>query len=176
MKSGERGFTLVELVVAVALIGLVSAAASSAIFQIFRGNDRNNDQITAVRQAENAGYWISRDAQMAETISTENLTSPDFLVLRWSEWADNGTAIYHSATYSFDNATDSVYKLIRVHRSSTRPSEQTLVAQYIYYDPSDTDNTSKASYENPVLTLQLTTISGKTRETREYKIKHRAGL
>ncbi len=176
MKSGEKGFTLVELVVAVAIIALVSAAASAAIFQIFRGTDRNNDQITAVCQTENAGYWISRDAQMAETISTENLTSPDFLVLRWSEWADNGTAIYHSVAYSFKDVTGSIGTLTRVHQSSVETAKETLVARHIYYNPSDTDNTSKASYQSPVLTLQLTAISGNARETREYKIKHRAGL
>ena len=49
------------------------------------------------------------------------------------------------------------------------------VAQYIYYDPNDTDST-KASYQNPVLTVQLTALFEETLETREYKIKHRPNL
>ncbi len=34
--------------------------------------------MTVVRQVQNAGYWLSRDAQMAQSVNADNLTSPDF--------------------------------------------------------------------------------------------------
>jgi len=171
MKYGEKGFTLLETVIAIALIAVATGSAGAAIFQVFRGTERNNDYITAVRQVHNAGYWISRDTQMAQSVTTE----PDFLTLSWTEDA-TGDPIYHSVTYSFEDLTDGIGKLKRSHVSSAGADEETLVAQYIYYDPNDVDDTSKASYEQPVLTVQLTTIFEEARETREYRITHRASL
>ncbi len=168
MKYGEKGFTLLETVIAIALIAVATGSAGAATFQIFRNTERNNDYITAVRQVHNAGYWISRDTQMAQSVATE----PGFLTLSWTEDA-TGDPIYHSVTYSFEDLTDGIGKLKRNHVSSAGADEETLVAQYIYYDPNDVDDTSKASYQSPVLTVQLTALFKETLETREYKIKHR---
>ena len=171
MKLGEKGYTLVELLVAMTIMVAASGAAGAAMFQIFRNTERNNDYMTVVRQVENAGYWISRDAQMAQSVATE----PDFLTISWTEDV-TGDPIYHSVTYSVEDLTDGIGKLKRNHVSSGGADEDTLVAQYIYYDPTDVDNTSKVNYEEPVLTVQLTSIFDETVETREYKIAHRASL
>ena len=176
MKPGEKGYTLIELLVAITIMAVASGAAGAAIFQVLRNTERNNDHMTVVSQVQNAGYWISRDAQMAQSVTADNLTLPDFLILSWTEWDDAGDPIYHSATYSFEELTDGIGKLKRSHWSSAGASEQTLVAQHIYYDPSDTDNTTKASYQGPVLTVQLTALFEETLESREYKIKHRPNL
>jgi len=173
MKPGEKGFTLVELLIAITIMVLASGAAGAAIFQILRGTERNNNHMTAVSQVHNAGYWISRDAQMAQSVTTDNLTLPDFLILSWTEWDAAGDPTYHSATYSFEDLTDGIGKLKRNHWSSAGASEETLVAQHIYYVPSDSDNTSKASYQQPVLAVQLTALFKGSLETKEYKITHR---
>jgi hypothetical protein len=110
---------------------------------------------------------------MAQSIIADNLTPPDFLVLNWAEWDDAGDPTYHSITYFFENLTDGLGKLKRSHWSSAGINEQTLVAEYIYYDPDDPDNTSKVSYQSPVLTVQLTALSEEIRETREYRINRR---
>ena len=176
MKQGEKGFTYIELVVAIAIIALISGATATATFQVFQGTERSNNHMTAVRQVHNAGYRISRDAQMAQSVTADNLTLPDFLVLSWTErdYADEPT--YHSVTYFFEDLTDGIGKLKRNHWSSAGANEQTLVADYIYYDPDDSDDTSKASYQSPVLTVQLTALFEETRETREYRINHRPNL
>ncbi|MEE8414463.1 MAG: hypothetical protein V3R96_07920, partial [Dehalococcoidales bacterium] len=61
----------------------------------------------------------------------------------------------------------------RTHISTAGLYEETLVAKYIYYNPSDTDNSTRVSYDSSLLTLQLTAIYGESMETREYKIKRR---
>ncbi len=180
MKSSEKGFTLLELIVGVGIMALVAVAASAAIFQVLRSNDRNNDYLTAVRQVENAGFWISRDAEMAQIVYTDN-QPPDFLVLKWAEWVpptdqkETAEGTYYSVTYSFTRLTNGIGSLMRSHISSASAgvSDNIVVASYIYYDLGDADNTSKASYESPVLTVQLTALVGQTRETREYRIKRR---
>lgn len=176
MKHGEKGYTLIELIIAITIMVLVSGAAGAIIFQILRNIERNNDHITAVRQVQNAGYWISRDAQMAHSVNVDNLTSPDFLILNWTErdYADEPT--YHTATYFFQDVTDGIGRLKRSHWSSAGANEETLVAEYIYYDPDDLDDTSKADYQAPTLTVQLTAVYDEAIETREYRISHRPNL
>lgn len=173
MKHGERGYTLIELIIAITIMVLASGTAGAAIFQILRNTERNNNHITAVRQVQNAGYWISRDAQMAQSISADNLTLPDFLVVNWTEWDDAGDPTYHSVRYFFEDLTDGIYKLKRNHWSSGGADEYTLIAEYIYYDPDDVDVTSKASYQEPIVTVRLTALFKETLETREYRVKHR---
>ena len=176
MKQGEKGFTLIELVVAITIMAIVSGAAAMAIFQVCHGTERNNNHMTAVRQVHNAGYWISRDALMAQSMTADNLTTPDFLVLNWTEWDDNNDPIYHSVTYSFEDQTDGIGKLKRSYWSSDGANQHTLIAEYIYCNPSDSQQTSKADYQQPELTVQLTAIFEETRETREYRIIHRPNL
>ncbi len=176
MKQAEKGFTNIELIVAITIMAIVGSAAVAATFQIFRGTERNNDHMIAVRQVQNAGYWISRDAQMAQSVTADNLTLPDFLVLDWTEWDEAGEPTYHLVTYFFEDLTDGTGKLKRNHWSSAGANEQTLLAEYIYYDSDDPDNTSKASYQSPVLTVQLTSLLERASETREYRIKRRPNL
>ena len=125
MKLGEKGYTLIELVVAITIMVLASAAASAAIFQIYKNIERNNHNMTTVRQVQNAGHWISRDVQMAQAVTTDNLTLPDFLVLNWTEWDDAGDPVYHSARYFFEGLTSSIGNLKRNHWSSAGASEET---------------------------------------------------
>ena len=173
MKRGEKGFTLIELIIATTIIVLVAGAAGMAIFQVLPGTERNNNYMTAVRQVQNAGYWISRDTQMAESVITENLTPPAFLLFNWTEWDDPDNPVYHTATYSFEDMTDGIGKLKRWHWSSSGINRQTLIADHIYYAPADPDDTSQASYQSQVLTVQLTALCKETLESREYKINHR---
>ncbi len=176
MKLGEKGFTYVELIVAITIMALASGAAAIATFQVLKGTERNNNYMTAVRQVQNAGYWISRDTQMAQNVTADNLTAPDFLVLSWTETDYTDDPTYHSVTYFFEGLTDGTGKLKRNHWSSAGANEQTLIAEYIYYNPDDPNNTSKASYQSPALTVQLTALSEEILETREYKINRRSNF
>lgn len=169
----EKGFSAIELIVATAIIALIGGAATGAIFQTLEGTERSNHHITCLSQVQNAGYWLSYDAQMADGVVTDDLEPEDFIVLTWTEWDYDDDSTYHSVRYFFEELSNGVGKLKRSHWSSAGANEQTLVADYIYYDPDDPDNTSKVSYQSPVLTVKLTSISGEAREAREYQIKRR---
>jgi len=175
MKHGERGFTLVELLIAVSIMFVLSGAAGAVTFQTLKGAARGNGYMSAVRQIENAGHWISRDAQMADGIKTDGLTWPDFLVINWVERDYVHDEIYHSATYYFDNFSGNIGRLMRRHWSSAGANETTLVGESIYYDAIHPDET-KAHYRGPVLTVKLTSIIGEKHETKEYKIIPRPNM
>ncbi len=170
IKRDQGGFTLIELLVVMAIAALMVGAASMTTFQVTDITQRSNDHMTAVRQVQNAGYWISRDALMAEQVIVDSdPETADFLTVLWTEWDYGEDSIYHSVIYSFQDLSNGIGKLKRTHWSSAGANEQTLVAEYIYYNPDDPDNTTKVSYQSPVLTMQITASLGEAKETKEYR-------
>ena len=173
MRQAENGFSLIELLVVTAVVVLIAGAASMTVLQVVKGTESSNDRMTVGNQVQNAGYWISRDAQMAESLTVDNLTPADFLVLKWTDWSYDENSIYHSVVYSLEDISGGIGKLKRTHQDSVGTDEQVLVAEYVYYNPSDPDNTTEASYESGVLTLKLVAVFGDAEEAREYKIYRR---
>ena len=175
MKRSERGFTLIEFLVVLAIVALIAGAAGAATIQLFASTKRSNDHMTAVRQVQNAGFWVSRDAMMADNATFNNETPENFLVLTWTEWRYDEDSTYHSVTYSIEDLSDGIRKLVRTHWSRKGENEVTfvtLVAKYIYYDSED-PNSTKATYENSLLTVQITASIGEANEIKEYRIWHR---
>ena len=173
MKDKERGFTIIELLLATAIATLIACAATMAIFQIIKSTERSNEHMTAVRQVQNAGYWISRDAQMAESVITDNLSPTDFIVLTWTERDYESNNTYHSITYFFEELSDEIGKLKRNHWSSAGANAEILVAEYIFYDPDDPVNSSNVSYQDSILAVKLVALFENAGETREYRISRR---
>jgi len=175
MKQSEKGFTLIELIGAVAVTALIALTVTAVTFQLIKVTERSNDQMTAIPQVQNAGYWISHDTRIAESVTVDNLEDQNFLILNWTDY-EGGDPTYHSVTYFFEDLSDGIGKLKRNHWSSAGANDQTLIAQYIYYDPSDLDNTTLAIYSRPVLTVRLCVLFGDASVAREYKVMCRPTL
>ena len=69
----QTGFTLVELVMTMGVTAIIVVAASYGILQVLNMNTRNTNYMSAVRYAQTAGYWVTRDVEMA---SADNVTIP----------------------------------------------------------------------------------------------------
>jgi len=178
MKQSEKGFTLIELIGAIAVMALIALAVTAVTFQVLKVAGQSNDQMTAIPQVQNAGYWISLDTQMAESIFVDNLEPPNFIILNWTEHDyEGGDPTYHWVTYFFEDLSDGIGKLKRNHRSSAGADDETLIAQHIYYDPDDPDNSSIATCDSPPeLTVRLRALFGHASVTREYKAVCRPNL
>jgi len=163
INENQRGFTLVELIIAVAITGIIVGAITMTIFQVFSGNERTSNHMTAVKQVQNAGYWISHDAQMAWSVepADESVDEPDGtrfpLTLTWIDW--DGTM--NEITYALVGG-----ELQRSHSISGN-TETSIVAQYI-------DSTQTiCQFANGKLTLTVTaTVGGwqPASETRTYEV------
>jgi len=180
MNQSERGFFSIESVVAVFLMVLLAVAANMTVFQTIKITRQSDSHITALLQVQNASYWISRDAQSAENVTTDNLSGTEFLVLSWTEVvsSDNTTdnTTDHTITYFFTGLSGGIGDLKRNHVSSRGINNETLVAEYIYYNASDPASSSNVSYVSPALTIKLTAIRDDNQETREYLVSSRLGL
>jgi prepilin-type N-terminal cleavage/methylation domain-containing protein len=133
--KSQTGFTLIELMLAIAISGIITGGITATIFQVFNGSARTNNHMTAVRQVQNAGYWVSHDAQMAQDIVTGD--DPDDtgfpLTLTWRYWDSSDV---HTVVYSLtvDN------KLQRDHytnkATNPTPDATAIIAQFIQFiDP-----------------------------------------
>ena len=65
---GQRGFTLLELVVGLAVAGLVTPLISSSIFQLTRGTEQISARTVATADVANLAPWLHRDLAVAQTI------------------------------------------------------------------------------------------------------------
>ncbi len=168
MKPGEKGFTLVELLVAIPIMALVSFAAGEVIFQVLRNTEHNSNHMAAVLQLQNAGNRITSDIAKAQTITTANLTLPNFLVLNW---IDSTSGDDYQVTYTLENLPGSTLKQLKRNQSTNGSANTTaLIAQYIDSSPQKTSS----ELSGGVLTLTITATEGagatKDSETRTYQI------
>ena len=161
-RSGQRGFTLVELLVAIAIVGLISAGIATLISQIITGNTRTSNHMIAVRQVQQAGKELSQDTLQSQQFHLGS-TDPDFLVaLSWVDWG----GVAHNVTYTITDGSE----LLRTHVRDPGDSDSRVIARYI----------SKASVEpagDRGLTFEVTAIVGggpyRASEIREYKAERR---
>ena len=117
IHKNQRGFTLIELLVAIAITGLITGGITMTIFQVFSGNTRTSNHMTAVRQVQNAGYWVSHDAQMAQSVVITGLSGLP-LTLTWTEW----DGMVNEVTYN---------TIVDSELRRSQGASETLVAQYI---------------------------------------------
>ena len=165
----EKGFTLVEILIAAAVIAVIGSSLVTAMSQIFIINNAHRDHMEAVKQVENALHYINRDAQMAGEILPDPVT--DFpLVLTWNEWDETTNMLngpHHQVTYSIlDNnlERDEI-----VTEGGTTTVNSMVVASHI-------DNISECSFTDPVLIVSMTVSFNGYRtisETRTLKVQSR---
>ena len=79
MKS-QKGYSLPELLVTVAITGVIVGFLGTAVYQILNVTEYGSDKMTAMHELQNTAHWVSLDGQMASTASGGSelvLTLPD---------------------------------------------------------------------------------------------------
>jgi prepilin-type N-terminal cleavage/methylation domain-containing protein len=166
-EKGQMGFTLVELLVAIAIASLITGGITAAIMQILTINTRASNHMVAVRQVQQAGKEVSKDVLQAQGVNASG--SQGFpLTLTWTEWGSNQT---NTVVY---NLTDMSGGLSQLQRSHTIDDvEQTtalpIVAEYIDPDPTKTS----CAWDGNVLVFTVTATVGTESETRIYEVEPR---
>jgi prepilin-type N-terminal cleavage/methylation domain-containing protein len=164
INKDQKGFTLTELILAICIGAIITAVATLVIFQVIIGSARSINHMTAVRQVQSAGFWVSHDAQMAsqEPDIEENGGNLESITLNWTD----GDGTDNQVVYSLldDN------QLQRSHLLDSGTPTVATVAQYI-----DRASTT-CEFTNGVLTFTVTATVGEQTETRTYKVAIRPSL
>ncbi len=161
INKNQLGFTLIELALAIAISGVITGGITMTIFSVVNGNIRTSNHMTVVRQVQNAGYWVSHDALMAQAepvIMTNGSGQLVSITLTWAEWGSGGA---HQVTYTLEGT-----ELWRDY-----DGQRSLVAQYIDSDP---DNTN-CDFTGGKLTFTVTATVQEQSETRIYEAGPRPG-
>ena len=170
INKDQRGFTLTELILAICISAIITAFITLTIFQVITGSARTNNHMTAVRQAQSAGFWVSHDAQMAQqapVIVEDTDDQLESIALNWTDWANGGlNGDEHEVVYTLE-----YNKLQRNYSVNGEALAVAVVAEYINSDP---DLTS-CVWDGSLLTFTVTaTVRGQT-ETRTYEVVPRPG-
>lgn len=168
--KGEKGFTLIEVLIAVSCSALLAIGAGMTTMQIFASSRQNSDWNIALRQAQSVGQHISQDALMVNTIDigddpeTEDV---EFISLFWKDWENGDT---YDTYYLWLNSEDSLNELLRreiTHdtNGATLSDLTSLVATNIY-EATITEQVNSWR-------LNVETRSGDRSVIREYEISRR---
>jgi prepilin-type N-terminal cleavage/methylation domain-containing protein len=160
-KLGEKGFTLIELIVGISIAVFVTGAASMAIITMMRLSPQSNNWAIALRQVQNTGYWISRDVQMSQGEIDDNPPSPEFIKLT-VPYESGGEIVNKTISYQFETINGQVW-LMR----NDSIGGQIAVAQYI----SNTD--AQYDPDNDTLDFSIEATFGKVTVSRQYDAAQR---
>ncbi len=95
----QKGTTLLEMLVALAITGMIVSGIGALIFQEYRGTNIAKTSVTVAHEIRNAARWISQDGIMAESTDlVEEADSVNHLTLTSIERQDF-TDLPHSCSY-----------------------------------------------------------------------------
>jgi hypothetical protein len=125
LNKNQRGVALLSLMIALAISGLIMTAATLTTFQVINGGGRTSNHMVALRQVQNAGYWISYDVQMAQSVEPAAAPDPDGLPLTLT-WSEYGSGIEHQIVYELVGD-----ELVRSYSINGGPPTESTVAEFI---------------------------------------------
>ena len=152
IDRNQRGFTLIELMVAICIASLIIGAITMTIFQVLVNPAQSSNHMTAVKQVENAIHWMRCDVVQAQIIEPSG-SSGFPLKLTWIDWNNTKSEV----TYNLQN--DRLQREYVTHNadSALTDNQTRVVAEYIDSDSAMTNCLVIGS----VLTLKITaTVTG----------------
>ena len=162
----QVGFTLIELMIALCITGVVAVSVVTTIYQLRNISNIHYAHVMSVKQVENAVFYLNRDIQQAQNIETN--VQGNWLTLNWTSWDTS----QHQITYRFSNVVNNIGDLIRNDGTINN-----TIAKSINTSSSNTNVSYDSGTHILVLQLTSTVKSGNKQntETRKLSIIPRPG-
>jgi prepilin-type N-terminal cleavage/methylation domain-containing protein len=173
-KKSQPGFTLVEMVVALAVAALILVGSAALMRYMVVATSQQSDQVLARLQVQYVGFWIGEDVVQAKNVELSDSTVGDLFVVTG---VDEGNETY-TVTYRIDvNMKDKMGRdLASLSRTKIggEGAGTSIVAQYL--DPSSTTcEYEKQSGNGTVLIFGVTALVDQRVASAKYEINPRAG-
>jgi len=132
----QEGMTMVELVVAVAVTGIIVIFLGTAIYQIITVSEYGNGRLTALHELQNVAHWFNLDSQGAKAATGGNQ-----LILTLS---DNSTISYSLVGTELRRASGGPQMTLARNISSANFSiNNRIITMSLTSSPAGRDNVSQ---------------------------------
>lgn len=127
-NNRQKGFTLLEILIGLALSSLVLVALGNAMRLFIFLPQQSSDKMTAIRDLEQASSWITLDANMTQTFTS--LSSPQYGRFDWTD-RTGASPVSYSALYYYESGqlmrqesiNGVVQSTIAISRNITGPND-----------------------------------------------------
>ena len=160
MRRAERGFTLVELLVSLAIAALIVGVLGTFIVQTLNLTTSGNDRLLVTDDLRTAGAWLTQDAQMADLTSSTAVATT--LVLSWTD-VYSGVNVGYQSTYAVSGS-----ELLRGYGVRGSTPVTITVARHIA-----SPDGVWFSISGGMLTATITATAGATTESRDIRVGSR---
>jgi len=154
---------MIEVLVVIAIMAVIIGPLARATTTLLKNSEQAIEQNAVLPQVQNAGFWISRDVQMARNVTASD---PSGFPLSLDIPVDTDANNDYRIDYFFDGN-----KLKR----QVYDSLQTLVSETLIADYIDTDNTTFSTLDPDAGLYKLTVRASRdgTGVTRSYEVEQR---
>jgi len=164
MRQRQKGFTLIEIVLALGIVGAVVATIAMTTTTLMMNSQQPSVQQFLLQQVKNAGYQMPRDIQMSSNVT---LSGPNGFPLTTNIPVDQDQNNDYTVDYLFDGNTLKRQQF----DSSDNLTAETLIAQYVDVDNTTVDSITASSYR-----LTIRVVMGDEAVTASYEAKQRLTL
>jgi prepilin-type N-terminal cleavage/methylation domain-containing protein len=161
MASGNRGFTLLELIIMISIIGVTAPIMALTFSEVTRVTSSDMSQAIVLSQVHQAGAWISKDVASAYKVTAGSTGT----------WTCNMTSyLYNSQTGTFANSYENYTISNGMLLRNGNP-----IAQYIVNPGSDTlfTQVTPTATENHTYVLKIKAVRNTASFSQTFKIYQR---
>jgi len=173
MIRDERGVSVAELILVIAIMGLIVSVLAMTIYQIINITGRGNDEMVVQHDLRNAATWLNRDVLSASKAVITQEADDYQMVLDVPYPYTRTTYITYTCyacIYIYDPEDEYGGDLVRISDSSTM-----TVARHIVSNPFPPPGTTLEARYDDVVTVTLRSREGNVPGSGTFALKMRAG-
>ena len=110
LKGNEHGFTLIEMIVVVAISTFITAGLVLSLHSIMFGSNHAREEMRSTQYVQNSGSWLRQDVLMSQSIKSGDIPETpesEIITLYWTSPAykdalDNDRIDYSDVNYYID--------------------------------------------------------------------------